>query len=115
MSRAAIAQAIAETMQPITGRGVGYKLFVAKLIPSMARSDMRRVYRLLFVAREKGMIPWEWVVDETRRLEQVASWKDADAFMRDAGKSFLKSLWDDQPCRVECGARRGPCAGCSLQ
>ena len=38
---------IAEAAQPITGRGVGYKLFTAGLIPSMARNEMQRVYRLL--------------------------------------------------------------------
>ena len=30
--------AIAELAQPITGRGVGYKLFTARMIPSMARA-----------------------------------------------------------------------------
>ena len=58
--------AAAEAAQPITGRGIGYKLFTAGLIPSMARTDMQRVYRLLKEARERGDIPWEWIVDETR-------------------------------------------------
>jgi hypothetical protein len=34
---------IAEAAEPITGRGVGYKLFTAGLIPSMARSEMQRI------------------------------------------------------------------------
>ena len=59
-------RAIAEAAQPITGRGVGYKLFTQGLIPSMARNEMRRVYRLLLTAREQGIIPWDWIVDETR-------------------------------------------------
>ena len=63
---------IAEAAQPITGRGVGYKLFTRGLIPSMARSEMERVYRLLLTAREQGIIPWEWIVDETREFERVA-------------------------------------------
>src|SRR5262249_28663309 len=47
----------AEAAQPITGRGIGYKLFAAGLIPSMAKSEMQRVYRLLRVAREQGHNP----------------------------------------------------------
>ena len=39
--------AAAEAAQPITGRGVGYKLFAATLISSMEESEMQRVYRLL--------------------------------------------------------------------
>ena len=66
-------RAIAKAAQPITGRGVGYKLFAAGLIPSMARAEMQRVYRLLKEAREQGIIPWEWIVDETRALERVVN------------------------------------------
>jgi hypothetical protein len=58
--------AICEEAQPITGRGVGYKLFSQNLIPSMSRNDMQGVYRLLKEAREEGEIPWSWVCDETR-------------------------------------------------
>src|SRR5262249_6504084 len=56
---------IAAAAQPITGRGVGYKLFAAGLIPSMERSEMQRVYRLLKEARERAMIPWDWIVRST--------------------------------------------------
>ena len=45
---------IVAAAQPITGRGVGYKLFVEKLIPSMKTGEMQRVYRLLKEARERG-------------------------------------------------------------
>src|SRR3954466_13855449 len=65
---------IAQKAQPITGRGIGYKLFTAGLIPSMARSEMQRVYRLLKEAREEGTVPWEWIVDETRSLERTSTW-----------------------------------------
>jgi hypothetical protein len=36
---------IAKISQPITGRGVGYKLFSKGLIPSMGKNDMQGVYR----------------------------------------------------------------------
>ena len=57
-------QEITEASQPITGRGVGYKLFNRNLTPSMGTNDMKVVYRLLKLAREEGTIPWEWIVDE---------------------------------------------------
>ena len=67
--------AAAKAAQPITGRGIGYKLFTAGLISSMKRSEMQRVYRLLKEAREHDIIPWEWIVDETRELEKRARLK----------------------------------------
>jgi hypothetical protein len=65
--------AAAEAAQPITGRGIGYKLFTAGLIPSMTRGEMQRVYRLLKEARERDQIPWDWIVDETRALERASA------------------------------------------
>jgi hypothetical protein len=47
--------AIAEAVQPITGRGVGYKLLSQRLTASMAKKEMARVYRLLKEARERGI------------------------------------------------------------
>ena len=74
--------AAAKAAQPITGRGIGYKLFAVGLILSMGRACMQRVYRLLKEARERGMIPWEWIVDETRELERRPSWDDPADFVR---------------------------------
>jgi hypothetical protein len=48
---------IVAAAQPITGRGVGYKVFTAGMISSMATSEMQRVYRLLKEARERAIIP----------------------------------------------------------
>jgi hypothetical protein len=58
---------IVKAIQPVTGRGVGYKLLAANLIPSTATGEMQKVYRLLKIARERGIVPWEWIVDETHR------------------------------------------------
>jgi hypothetical protein len=49
---------ITNEVAPVSGRGVGYKLFTRGLIPSMARSEMARVYRLLTQAREEGLNQW---------------------------------------------------------
>jgi hypothetical protein len=39
----------------------------------MERAEMQRVYRLLKEAHEQGLVPWHWVVDETRELEKVST------------------------------------------
>src|SRR5262245_41018386 len=85
--------AVAEAAQPITGRGIGYKLFTARLIASMSTSDMQRVYRLLKEARERGIIPWEWIVDETRALERVATWADPAEYARCVARSYRRDFW----------------------
>jgi hypothetical protein len=93
--------AICEAVQPITGRGVGYKLFTAGLIRSTSRNDMQRVYRLLKEAREQGDIPWEWIVDETRSIERRKTWENPEAYARTVARSYRRDFWDQQPHRVE--------------
>jgi hypothetical protein len=102
---------IIEPVQPITGRGVGYKLFVAKIIPSMSRPEMQKVYRLLKEARERGIIPWEWIVDETRELERTPSWKNKKLFAKDAIRQYRRDFWEQQPSRCEVWSEKGTIRG----
>jgi len=101
----------AEKARPITGRGIGYKLFTLGLIPSMTRQDMARVYRLLRIAREQGTIPWEWIVDESRSPERVPTWSDPEAYARCVARSYRRDFWSQQPVRVEVWSEKGTVRG----
>jgi hypothetical protein len=98
---------IAEDTHPITGRGIGYKLFAAGLIGGM--NEMNVVYRALKIAREDGIIPWDWVVDETRELELISTWQNpmhcADGFF------YRRNLWQTQPHTVEVWSEKGTVRG----
>jgi hypothetical protein len=103
---------VAMKAEPITGRGVGYKLFSANLIPSMSAKVMNgTVYRLLKLAREEGTIPWEWIVDETRQLEQVATWDNPARYMRAVARSYRRDFWQQQPTRIEVWSEKGTVRG----
>ena len=101
----------AAAAQPITGRGIGYKLFTSGFIPSMGRSNMQRVYRLLKEARERGIIPWEWIVDETRALERRPSWDDPGHFVATVSRAYRRDFWTQQPKRVEVWSEKGTVRG----
>src|SRR5262249_51494174 len=85
--------AAARAAQPITGRGIGYKLFTAGLIPSVERANMQRVYRLLKEGREQGLIPWEWIVDETRELERIPTWDNPEEYVQAVHRSYKRDFW----------------------
>jgi hypothetical protein len=108
---AAAMYAAAEAAQPITGRGIGYKLFVKGLIPSMSRRDMRIIYRLLLECREAGDIPWDWIVDETRQFERCATWDDPEEFAADTAQSYRRDFWNQQPNRVQVWSEKGTVRG----
>jgi hypothetical protein len=101
----------AQEAQPITGRGIGYKLFTAGLIPSMANTEMQTVYRLLRIARERGDIPWEWIVDESRELERTPTWDDPADYARTVARSYRRDFWNQQPVRCEVWSEKGTVRG----
>jgi hypothetical protein len=98
---------IAQETHPITGRGIGYKLFAGGLIDSM--NEMNVVYRALKIAREEDTIPCDWIVDETRELELVSTWANpsqcADGFF------YRRDLWQSQPKNVEVWSEKGTVRG----
>jgi len=86
-------------------------MFVLGLIASMAKSEMQRVYRLLREAREHGIIPWEWIVDETRAIERVPTWADPDDYANCVAESYHRDFWDQQPHRVQVWSEKGTVRG----
>ena len=98
---------IAEESKPITGRGIGYKLFTRKLIDGMA--SMPKVYRDLTNARKDGIIQWEWIVDETRDLEKIGVWKNGALFARSF--FYRRDLWQTQERTVEVWSEKGTIRG----
>jgi hypothetical protein len=100
----------AKKAKPITGRGCGYKLFAVGLIDDVDLA-MPSIYRLLRIAREEGMIPWEWIVDETRALEKVSAWDNPADFARCATQSYRRDSWNQQPVRVEVWSEKGTIRG----
>jgi hypothetical protein len=91
---------IIEPIQPITVRGVAYKLFVAKLIDSMSQPNTQRVSRILTVAREQEWIPWEWIVDESRQIESQPAFRNLEDYAHAVELAYRRDFWADQEFRV---------------
>lgn len=94
------AKTIIEEVEPITVRGVCYRLFVEGLIPSMGKKYTAKISRLLVRAREQGIIPWEWIVDESRSLESEPSWLDIKQYADVVKRSYRKDYWRYQERKV---------------
>src|ERR1700752_4152983 len=88
---------IIEQTQPITVRGICYRLFVAGHIDSMAVTNTQRISRLLVQARENGLIPWEWIVDDSRRMEgDEGRFTDLEQYARVIERSYRRDFWAHQ-------------------
>jgi len=105
------AKRILREIQPCSVRAVCYRLFTEKLIPDMGKKSTGAVGTQLVWAREQGMIPWDWIVDETREAEVIASWRNPESIINSAVKQYRKDYWADQPRRVEVWSEKGTVRG----
>jgi hypothetical protein len=108
--REAIKEILTE-IQPATVRACCYRLFVRKLIPEMSRLQTDRVGRMLVALREESIIPWEWVVDETRAIEKVACWPDFTSHFNDFQAEHALDPWVNQSERVIIVSEKGTVRG----
>ena len=102
---------ILEEIAPATVRAVCYKLFVAKLIASMAKNETNKISRILARARERGEIPWEWIVDDSREPERVSAWNSPQTFAQCVINSYRRDYWDLQHQRVEVWSEKATIRG----
>jgi hypothetical protein len=77
----------------------------------MSKRDMQRVYRLLKIARERGIIPWSWIVDEGREIERVPVWNDPEEFAECAARGYRRDHWNQQPIRCLVVSEKGTVRG----
>ncbi|MGB5831342.1 MAG: hypothetical protein WBG92_05055 [Thiohalocapsa sp.] len=92
-------------------RGIAYKLFTLGLIADMSKNQTARVSRLLTDARESGMIPWEWIVDETREAERITAWSSPDEIIAAAVNGYRRDYWQEQPNWIEVWSEKGTVRG----
>lgn len=87
---------ILATVQPTSSRGVAYQLFTRGLIENMSARCVGKVAHLLVLARENGTIPWEWIVDDSRKEEGVSTWGGLGDFSNQCALQYRDDFWRRQ-------------------
>ena len=105
------ATTVLQEIQPASIRAVCYRLFTLGLISSMSKGETNRVSSQLTWARENRLIPWSWVVDETRAPERVSAWSDPAAFIETVQRAYRRDRWTDQPSWIEVWSEKGTIRG----
>jgi hypothetical protein len=96
----AIIVKIAAQIRPCSVRALAYQLFNRKLIPSMAKEHTAKVSRLCTIAREEGDLPWNWIVDTTRREASVSTWDDPEDYASTIQSAYRRNKWIAQPKHI---------------
>lgn len=106
----AIAHEILATHHPMTVRQVYYQL-VSRQVIENSRSQYQRVSKALVLARQEGLIPWDWLEDRLRKPRHVSMWDSLGQFASDAAASFRLDVWDTQPTYLECWLEKDALSG----
>jgi hypothetical protein len=98
-------------IQPAGVRAICYRSFVNGWLPSMAKNDTDTVSRHLVSAREQEIIPWDWIVDETRPEERYPQWVDIPAYLKVVEHSYRLDYWRQQSVRLQVVSEKATVGG----
>jgi hypothetical protein len=69
------------------------------------------VMRLMGAMREDGVLPWEWVSDESRWMRKPASYSDLQTALREMQEAFRVDRWHRQDARLEIWCEKNALSG----
>ena len=77
----------------------------------MAKAETNKISRLLTIARERGEIPWRWIVDETREAERCSAWDAPADFANSVINIYRRDYWTQQPIAIQVWSEKGTVRG----
>ena len=96
-----VAVDILTDMQPLGVRGLLYQLLSTGWVPSTADNVYQQVNKLTIKLRERGVIPFGWIVDELRVRLKPSSWSGLGDFADTVREAYRKNFWEHLPVYVE--------------
>jgi len=94
------ANAVLNIEQPMTLRQLFYRLVSTEAIEN-TRADYQALSRITARARERGIIPFEWITDRSRPAYAPNVFDDAEEYFSVISHAYHSDLWLYQPCHVE--------------
>jgi hypothetical protein len=92
--------AIVAEGHPMTVRQTYYQATVRGIVDK-TEDGYNKVQDLLAQMRRQELLPWDWIIDNTRRVIRPATYAGIAECLEDAADSYRKSLWLDKDCRVQ--------------
>jgi hypothetical protein len=108
--RAAVQQLRSE-YDVMTVRQVFYALMVRGLVPKDEKLGYGPVQRQVLAMREEGVLPFEFIADNTRWRRKPQTWGSARAAIRHLQATYRRNLWQQQHVRVEVWMEKDALAG----
>jgi hypothetical protein len=96
---------------PMTVRQVFYQLVVQGVIEKTELAYKNIVIRLLTEMRMSGQIPFEWIVDESRRTRQTQTYDSIADALEETAKFYRRSALRESPVYIEIWSEKEALSG----
>jgi hypothetical protein len=106
-----VAAQIALDEQPLTLRGLMYRVVSAGWLPGTGKEHYHRLGRIMTTLREAGVVPFEWIVDNVRSTDKPSSWSGLGDFAETIRNAYRKDFWAQLPHYVHVIVEKDAVAG----
>jgi hypothetical protein len=96
---------------PMTVRQVFYQMVSRGVIPKTEAQYKQTVCRLLIQLRREGVLPYDWIADNTRLQRKPRSFQDLDDALEFTAKTYRRALWGEQGVYVEVWCEKDALSG----
>jgi hypothetical protein len=100
-----------EESHPQTVRQIFYALTVKGAIAKHEGEYKQTVIRLLVDMREAGVIPFNWIADNTRWMRKPATFTGLESCLNSTSKFYRRDLWATMPVYLEVWCEKDALAG----
>jgi hypothetical protein len=108
---AAVATEIACDDNPVTLRGLMYRVVSAGLLPSTDKEHYARLGRIMTTLREAGTVPFSWIVDNIRSTIKPSSWSGIGDYADTVRDCYRLDFWARLPEYVHVICEKDAIAG----
>jgi hypothetical protein len=100
-------------MKPMTVRQVFYQATVRDIVEK-SEAGYTKVQTDLVLMRRDGLLPYEWLADNTRWQRRPRTFNGVEEALQDTAKLYRKSLWADAESYVELWLEKDALSGVVL-
>ena len=108
---AIVASQLLVNENPVTLRGLFYRVVSCGMLPSTDKPHYRRLGRLMTALRETGLVSFSWIVDSLRTTVKPSSWSGLNDYVKAAADSYRKDFWESLPEYVHIICEKDAIAG----
>jgi hypothetical protein len=101
---------IAEAEEPVTVRGLFYRVMSLGLVPK-TEQGYSVVQREVLKMRCRGELPYGWITDGSRLRLKPRTFSNAQAALENTAEMYRRALWTDQDTHVEIWAEKDAIRG----